>query len=160
MLKWLIITFIVLSGLMVILLGLGYLLAENEKSSTLLKNQLALEAQLQQEKLQQKRNLSEYTKIITTDDVKATPKQTNANIMALFEDTLINNLTCVTIAQCKLVTIKFKNIDCQLASNVIGVSQLKKIATQKVSLDSCPMANQLSELACQQNICTLISANK
>ena len=80
--------------------------------------------------------------------------------MALFEDTLINNLTCVTIAQCKLVTIKFKNIDCQLASNVIGVSQLKKIATQKVSLDSCPMANQLSELACQQNICTLISANK
>ncbi len=160
MLKWLIITLIALSGLMVILLGLGYLLAENEKSSTLLKNQLALEAQLQEEKLQQKRNLSEYSKIITTNDSKVTSKQTNANIMALFEDTLINNLTCVTIAQCKLVTIQFKNIDCQLASNIIGVSQLKKIATQQISLDSCPMANQPSELACQQNVCTLISTNK
>jgi len=158
--KWLIITLIVLTGLMVILLGLGYLLAENEKSTTLLKNQLAREAQLQEEKLQQKWNLSEYTKITTTDDSKTTPKQTNANIMALFEGTLINNLTCVTIAQCKLVTIKFKNIDCQLASNVIGVSQLKKIATEQVNLDSCPMANQPSELACQQNICTLISAPK
>ncbi len=158
--KWLIITLIVLSGFMVILLGLGYLLAENEKSSTLLKNQLALEAQLQQEKLQQKRNLSEYSKIITTDDSTVMSKQVDANIRQRFENTLINNLTCVTIAQCKLVTIKFKNIDCQLASNIIGVSQLKKIATEQVTLDSCPMANQQTELACQQNVCSLISVPK
>ena len=51
MAKWLTITLIVCAGLLIILLGLGYLLSENEKATTRLKNQLEQEAQLQQQKL-------------------------------------------------------------------------------------------------------------
>ena len=40
MLKWIIITGVVLLGFLTILLGLGYLLHENEKETTLLKQQL------------------------------------------------------------------------------------------------------------------------
>lgn len=151
--KWLVITLIALTTFMVILLGLGYLLSENEKSTTLLKNQLAQEAQLAQEKTRQRNNLNDYPKAVNTD--AAAQKLSDAEIIKTFENTLIKNLTCVTVAQCQVVTIKFKNIDCQLVSNVIGVSQLKKIATQTITMDTCPIVNPQGQLACQQNICTL-----
>ena len=77
--------------------------------------------------------------------------------MTKFENTLINNLTCITLAQCQVVTVKFKNIDCKLASNLIGASQLKKIATQRITMNTCPTVNPQNQLACQQNICTLVN---
>jgi len=158
MTKWLVISLITLLGFMVMLLGLGYLLSENEKATTLLKKELAQEAQLAQKKSAQSQHFNDYTKVITTaDDESTTASQRNAQVNKAFEQTLLNNLTCVTVAQCQLVTIKFNNIDCQLASNVIGAAQLKKIATQTISIDTCPIVAAESELACQQNICTLIS---
>lgn len=153
--KWLVITLIALTTFMVILLGLGYLLSENEKSTSLLKNQLAQEAQLAQEKTRQRNNLSNYPKAVNADDAAVVQKLTDAEMMKRFENTLIKNLTCVTVAQCQVVTIKFKNIDCQLTSNVIGASQLKKIATQTITMATCPIVNPKGQLACQQNICTL-----
>jgi len=158
--KWLVITLLALSVFMIILLGLGYLLAENEKASTILKDQLAQEAQLLKEKTRQGLNLSGYPRPLNAADGAAVPKQSDANVMNEFEKALINNLTCVTLAQCQVVTIKFKNIDCKLASNVIGVSQLKKIATHTITMATCPKVNPQSQLACQQNICTLISATQ
>ncbi|MFT5636171.1 MAG: hypothetical protein ACI89T_001628, partial [Cognaticolwellia sp.] len=89
--------------------------------------------------------------------VDAAPKQTNAEIMQTFETTLINNLTCVTLTQCLVVTVTFKNINCKLASNVIGASQLKKIATNTITMDSCPIVTPNSQLACQQNMCSLVN---
>tara|TARA_R110000737_G_scaffold89824_3_gene122290 strand:+ start:662 stop:1102 length:441 start_codon:yes stop_codon:yes gene_type:complete len=146
---------------MAILLGLGYLLSENEKATTLLKNQLAQEAQLAQEKIRQGTNHSDYSPMATSAaDTKLAPKVINTEIMKSFENTLINNLTCVTLAQCQVVTIQFKNISCKLASNIIGASQLKKIATQTITMNTCPSVNPPSQLACQQNICTLINTSK
>ncbi|KXJ56373.1 MAG: hypothetical protein AXW17_13710 [Colwellia sp. Phe_37] len=156
MAKWLTITLIVCAGLLIILLGLGYLLSENEKATTRLKNQLEQEAQLQQQKLEQQRNLSHYNH---SDVIEIPLPSDDKSVMKNFEKTLINNLTCVTIAQCQVLTVKFKNIDCRLASNIIGASLLKKIATKDIAIDQCPTINSAAQLACQQNICTLISAS-
>lgn len=169
MIKWLIITLVVITVFMTILLGLGYLLSENEKSSTELKNQLEHEAFAKQEEVKQRRNLSHYSQDLSVDGsvnsiAQATEKlalqSTSTEIIDRFEKTLINNLTCVSIAQCQVITVKFKNINCQLASNIIGVSQLKKIATNAVNLSTCPFISEQSQLACKQNICTLISTNE
>tara|TARA_R110002124_G_scaffold196067_4_gene363239 strand:- start:23352 stop:23825 length:474 start_codon:yes stop_codon:yes gene_type:complete len=154
MVKWLIITLIGCVGLLIILLGLGYLLSENEKSTTLLKNQLEHDAQLQQQKREQQRNISHYNH---ADDAEIPSPLHDKSVMKSFETTLINNLTCVTIAQCQVLTVRFKNIDCRLASNIIGASQLKKIATKDLIIEQCPTINSTAQLACQQNICTLIS---
>ncbi len=161
MTKWLVITLLALTGFMVIMLGLGYLLSENEKATTLLKNQLEQQAQLAQQKTDQSNALDNYTNIITTGiDSKASAKQADAKIMKSFEQTLLNNLTCMTVAQCQVESVKFKNTDCHLASNIIGVSQLKKIATEAININTCPIVPSDSQLACQQNICTFISSSK
>ena len=144
--KWLVITLFTLTCFMVILLGLGYFLSENEKATMPSKYPLAQQTQLQQKKPLLRKSISDVTKV-----------ETDANIMNNFENTLIDNLTCITLAQCQVVTVKFKNIDCKLASNVIGASQLKKIATQRINMETCPTVNMQSQLACQQNICTLIN---
>jgi hypothetical protein len=155
MAKWLAITLFSMICFMVILLGLGYLLSENEKSTAVLKVQLAQQTQLRQKKTHQRQNLNALSKAETAVD--AAPKQTNAEIMQTFETTLINNLTCVTLTQCLVVTVTFKNINCKLASNVIGASQLKKIATNTITMDSCPIVTPNSQLACQQNMCSLVN---
>jgi preprotein translocase subunit SecG len=155
MAKWLAITLFAMICFMVILLGLGYFLSENEKSTVVLKDQLAQQTQLRQKKIHQRQNLNAYSK--AEKAVDAAPKQTNAEIMQTFETTLINNLTCVTLTQCLVVTVKFKNINCKLASNVIGASQLKKIATNTITMDNCPIVTPNSQLACQQNICSLVN---
>lgn len=154
MAKWVAITLFALTCFMVILLSLGYLLSENEKSTSELKDQLAQQIQLNQKKAHQRNNLNTYN-----NDVKGdiSPRQTEAEIMKAFENSVINNLTCVTVAQCQVVTVKFKNINCALASNIIGASQLGKIATHTITMDTCPMVSSPSELACQQNMCSLVS---
>ena len=152
--KWLVITLVVLTGFMTILLGLGYLLSENEKSTTLLKKQLTQEAQLAKEKIRQGIGGSHSPFVTETANGE---KLINTEIIKAFENALVNNLTCVTLAQCEVVTVKFKNLTCKLASNVIGASQLKKIATQTITMDTCSSESQQSQLACQQNICTLIN---
>ena len=174
MAKWIAITLFTLLCFMVVLLGLGYLLSENEKSTTILKHQLEQDAQLAQKKSSQDNNIGDYPITITAADgstispqiisTKSNSKQSSkavvasdASIMQSFENTVINNLTCVTAAQCQVVSVKFKNINCQLASNMIGASQLKKIATSTINIDTCPMVTPQSQLACQQNICTLVS---
>jgi len=159
MAKWLAITLLVLICFMVILLGLGYLLSENEKATTVLKDQLAQQTRLIPNKTHQGNRLSGYSKATTAADVLV-PKQTHAEIMQKFETTLINNLTCATVAQCQVLIVKFENINCTLTSNVIGASQLKKIATDTITMDSCPIIKPQSQLACQQNICSLVSRAK
>ncbi len=155
MFKWLAITLIALLGFMVVLLGLGYLLSENEKSTTLLKNQLEQQAHFEKQRKEQSNALDNYTKIIMTGaDSETSTQNVDASSMKTFEQTLLNNLTCITVAQCKVVTVKFKNSVCQLASNVIGVSQLKKIPTHTLTMDTCPTIGSESQLSCQQNICT------
>ena len=154
MAKWVAITLFALTCFMVILLSLGYFLSENEKSTSELKEQLAQQIQLNQKKVHQQNNLKTYTNNVKAD---IAPTQTDAEIMQAFETALINNLTCVTVAQCQVVTVKFKNINCNLASNVIGVSQLSKIATHTITMDNCPSVSSPNELACQQNVCSLVN---
>lgn len=179
MTKWLIITLFTVTGFMVVLLGLGYLLSENEKTTTQLKNELALEAQLAQQKASQRKNLNDYPITVTAADgstivpqiISLKPRSslsttvsagehdsietaTDEQVMQQFENTFINNLTCVTSTQCQTITVSFKNKTCTLASNLIGASQLKKIATKRISLDNCPLENSQNPLVCQQNICT------
>ena len=155
MAKWVAISLFVLTCFMIVLLSLGYLLSENEKSTSEFKVQLAQQTQLNQEKVRQRNNLNAYT-----DEVKAdiTAMQTDSEIMQAFESTLINNLTCVTVAQCQVITVKFENINCTLARNTIGALQLSKIATHVITMDNCPSVSSSSELACKQNVCSLIDA--
>lgn len=72
-----------------------------------------------------------------------------------FQQTVINNLTCVTTQQCQVVNVIFNNISCPVAINSIGAAQLKKIPTTSIDMATCPDINKQTNISCQQNICIL-----
>ena len=159
--KWLLIIFVVLTAFMVILLGLGYLLKENEKSTTALKAQL--EQELHAENLKQERReqkaLLQYTSVAKVSQQSAShssSEKANQQVIKQFQQTVINNLTCVTTQQCQVVNVKFNNISCPVAINSIGASQLKKLPTATIDMPACSsVGEQQVNLSCQQNICRL-----
>jgi len=160
MLKWLVITIVVLAGFMAILLGLGYLLNENEKSTT------ALKAQLEQESLREKaRQASREQRTSIAAYPSPAPKTKmspqvfnvaeNMRVIEQFEKIVVGNLTCVSTSQCQIVTVDFKNNQCRVAINNIGASLLRNLNSKNSIISSCPDAAELSMLQCQQNLCTL-----
>lgn len=157
MLKWLIITLIVLAGFMTILLGLGYLLNENEKSTKILKAQLEQEIQAErakQERIQQRKTISEYRQPQAKGAPNKLLQENSLNVKA-FQQIVLNNLTCVSKTQCQVAQVQFKNTRCAVAINNIGGSLLKKLNLQTTLIPSCPNIDLQGQLSCQQNICTL-----
>ncbi|SEK99385.1 hypothetical protein SAMN05216262_104190 [Colwellia chukchiensis] len=151
MIKWLVITVVTLVGFMIILLSLGYLLKENEQATRLLQQQLMQQAQPQQSKA-----LKGQTQI-TTDNGKVSVvlAQSTDTLLQTFNETLVSNLTCVSVEQCQLLRVAFKNTTCQFASNSIGAAKLKKLATDTIEMANCTMQSS-SQLVCQQNLCQLV----
>lgn len=151
-------TVVVLAGFMVILLLLGYLLNENEKSTTILKTQLEQESQAEQqrqEKIRQRKSLTYSSQAAIAS--KAQEKQvttTNKVLIEQFEQIVINNLTCISKQQCQVALVSFKNSVCSVAINHIGASLLNKLNTKSSVISACPKAMEQSNLSCQQNICT------
>ncbi len=160
MLKWLAITVVVLAGFMAILLGLGYLLNENEKSTNVLKTQLEQASQAEQarqQRIRQRKTLNNYTEQPASF---AKPESTldiaeNIKVIEQFEQTVVSNLTCISAQQCQIAKVSFNNTDCSIAINNIGASLLKKLQTQSTIIAACPKVSPQANLSCQQNICTV-----
>lgn len=159
MLKWLMITTIVLLGFVSVLLALGYLLTENEKATTALVSQLAQQKQTGDGSAdnvthgyQQLLNNSGESLTVTIDHQILTAE--NSTVLT-FEQTVINNLTCVLDQQCLIAKVSFTNRDCVVAVNIIGASLLAKLATESEQIGSC--RNYLGEefAHCQKNTCVL-----
>lgn len=158
MLKWLLITLIVLASFMTILLGLGYLLNENEKSTTVLKTQLEQAAQAENERQERIRQRTTATDEISPPVKLIKPKMTaniagNSLLVEQFEKIVINNLTCISVQQCQVVKVNFKNANCSIAINNIGALLLKKLNNQSEIISVCPKFSEQSLLSCQKNIC-------
>ncbi len=162
MLKWLVITLIAVVGFMAILLGLGYLLNENEKATTVLKAQLeqqALAEKRRQQRVRERTSMADYSQRGEQSNKQVSKiVQPNIEVMAQFEQTVIDNLTCVSSSQCHAITVSFKNSNCTLAINAIGASLMRKINTQSSRINACPAAIENADASCQQNVCTLVSS--
>jgi hypothetical protein len=153
------ITVLVLAGFMAILLGLGYLLNENEKSTTVLKAQLEQVSQAEstrRERVRQRKTVSDDTQ---QPGKIYKPKSTsnfaeNMGVIRQFEQIVVSNLTCISLQQCQVIKVSFKNTDCSIAINNIGASLLKKLKTESKPIASCSKTSPQAQLSCQQNICT------
>lgn len=122
--KWLSITVIVLAGFLVVLLFLGYLLKENEITTTKLKIKLEQEAIQQQAKeARKKQPFSHLTKPLTTAE-KSQKK------------IIIDNQNCESDLQCFLVHTHNQAIGCIVSVNTQGAAILLKVAAQYKSSHS------------------------
>ena len=114
-LKWFIISLIVITSFLVVLLLLGYLLKENEIKVTQLKIQLEQEAFQQQHKRQQSRFNLEITETLT-----ATEKS---------QKQIIDHYTeCQSDKQCFVVQTNSPAIGCTVAVNTTGAVILLKVS--------------------------------
>lgn len=144
MLKWLLISILVLFTFIVLLLGLGYLLKENKIETT------AFKQQLEQERIEQKTRLIEKSaKPASLLSTAPLLKSTHS----IKQKILLENLTCVSKQQCVLVNIEFSDLNCLFAINTIGASLVKNTDIDKVAVGECPHYPDNSELSCQHNIC-------
>jgi hypothetical protein len=156
--KWLAITVLVLAGFTAILLGLGYLLNENEKSTTVLKAQLEQASQaekVRQERIRQRKTIADDTQqLVKNSKPKSiTDIAENIRVLGQFEQIVVSNLTCISVQQCQVAKVSFNNTDCSVAINNIGAFLLKKLETQSTMIAICPKSSPQVLLSCQQNIC-------
>jgi len=113
--KWLTITFIALAAFLIVLLFLGYLLKENEITTTKLKVQLELEAYQKQEKENRRKNMFSHM------PTSLSPLEKSQ------QETIANNLSCQTDKQCFLLHTHSKAIGCVVTVNTKGAAILLKV---------------------------------
>lgn len=157
---------------MVILLGLGYLLQENEKATTALKQQLDQQRVAEQQRQKKRRQakskhlpieLEHYkaNEINTGDSSDKIPLivETPISEQSSYQKIISENLTCVSTAQCLIVTVEFYNHDCLVAINSIGAAKLAKAkaSTENSYIESCPHYLNDMTAQCMMNICSLTS---
>ena len=152
--KWLLITAIVLVFFLMVLLGLGYLLKENEQATNQLKTKLNEESVLKQAKEARKKALfrikstNALTKKLTAVDKSR-------------QKIIDNNSSCETSKDCLLLHTNSQALGCIVAVNGIGIAILLKTASDenvsKAPAESCQQAYTLQSeliLSCQNNTCT------
>lgn len=171
MLKWLAIALIVLFGFIVVLLGLGYLLQANEKSTTALKQQLDqqrfIDQQRQKKRAQSslKPNTIEVERSISNKPsskvtlAKNTKQTIDASLQRKpnYQQIITENLTCVSSAQCLVVSVEFSNQNCLVAINRIGAVQLAKAGKVDTHIKKCTHYINDTTVQCLTNLCTLTS---
>jgi hypothetical protein len=137
-----------------VLLGLGYLLKENEATTNQLKIKLNQETRLAQEKEARKQALFRVKPINSATQKLTVFEKSQQNIIE-------NNLSCKTEKDCLVLHTNSQALGCIVAVNATGVAILLKTANeQKISneqTNGCQQAySQESslKLACQNNTCT------
>lgn len=152
--KWLLITAIVLVFFLMVLLGLGYLLKENEDSTNQLKIKLNEEAALQQAKEARKKALF---RVKTTNVLTEKIAELNKSRQKI----IANNTSCETAKDCLLLHTNSQALGCIVAVNTTGVAILLKTANDESLLqpqaDDCQQAYARQSdliLSCQNNTCT------
>lgn len=152
MYKWLTIIGIVCIGFIVVLLGLGYLLKENEVATT------ALKQKLEQENLLNNNNKNTSKAVLTFVD----NKQAESNFLNKQKNIIVSNLTCTSSAQCVIVNTKQPEFGCLVAINVIGASMLDKGMNKRSQVEvsdnyACDdyVGNKFIS-ACKANLCQIV----
>lgn len=157
MLKWLSIIVIAILSLTLVLLGLGYLLNENEKSNQAYQQQLPDKNRIIQgiEKVIEDKNanLQNSNKTYDVSVVDITKQQQRTT--ALFKQALQHNGICTVNNQCVISTVNFANTSCSVAINIIGAALLAKIDTQIMTMPSCAPLSPQVYAHCQHNTCQL-----
>jgi len=136
------------------LLGLGYLLKENEATTNQLKIKLNQEQQLAQKKEARKQALFR----VKTENF-ATQKLTS------FEQSqqkiIVNNLSCNTEKDCLVLHTNSQALGCIVAVNATGVAILLKTASEqkasKLQTNDCQQTYSQEStliLICKNNACT------
>lgn len=153
--KWLLITAIASIFFITILLGLGYLLKENEETTSQLKTKLNQEALIQQKNEARKQALFRVKPSSPTTEKLTVFEQSQQEIIR-------NNLGCNSEKDCLLLHTNNHNLGCIVAVNTKGVAILLRTATEKSEIKraehSCQQAYSqeiVPTLACQNNTCTL-----
>ena len=147
--KWLIITAVALTGFLVVLLFLGYLLKENEVRTTKLKAKLEQEAYQRQVKANRKKNFYSFSQVTLSASEKSQQK------------IIANNIDCQSDKQCFLVHTNSQSLGCIVAVNTNGAVILLKIASEiknKPSSNNCQQeyekAHNISA-QCRDNLCSI-----
>lgn len=137
-----------------VLLGLGYLLKENEETTNQLKVKLSQETLLAQEKEARKEALFRVKPVNSTTQKLTVFEKSQENIIA-------NNLSCKTEKDCLVLHTNSQALGCIVAINATGVAILLKTANEqknsKEQTNGCQQEySQRSSLvlACQNNTCT------
>jgi len=118
MLKWLGFAIIVITGFMLVLLGLGYLLKENKTETTVLKQKLDQQAYAQ--KLNQKKQ-TDRNKVASNPSLTAAEKS--------LKKIISSNLICENNKQCILFETGSKLLGCTVAVNTKGAAILIMVAS-------------------------------
>jgi len=154
MFKWLTITIIVLTGFLVVLLSLGYLLKENEVAATALKNKLDSKALIKQQKQQQ----IKYQRQQQFLDKNLSAKQKSQ------QQIIASHLSCQTSKQCLVVDTQSKALGCSVAINTLGAAILLKVAatgtqtSQSTIRDDdryCAQVSTSPSAVCENSVCLL-----
>ena len=154
--KWLSITIVVLVVLSTLMLGLGYLLKENEKEVTALK----AESEGQSQSSPDKPGVVSIDAYKHKLEIEGKMKQKLARDVAVLrgsaqaEIVIVEHLTCQDVSQCRLFDTRSLSLGCVVAVNVIGFSKLDKLTLPNKDEGCEEQIEQLS-LACHHNICSI-----
>lgn len=160
--KWLIIVLVSLLVLMMILLGLGYLLKENERETRALKAQLDQERKAEQamakkplplvlEQTPEQSLQAQYKRQLEKDLAELEYRQQD---VTQIKQIIIENLVCQEVSQCRLVDTASIDLGCVIATNTIGQSMLKAFDF-KVRDQACEERISDLSLTCHHNICSI-----
>ncbi|MDG1750493.1 MAG: hypothetical protein P8I03_02350 [Thalassotalea sp.] len=151
MIKWLTVSLFVLSIFLIILLGFGVLLNDNEKQHE------SYNRKLEKTKRQQKKSNHDenvVTTLISNANLGSNQRKESTNLAIV-----TNNLTCVSDEQCSVVSIDFVDLTCTVAVNLIGEAQLKKAVKDETTIGRCDNSIQESKAVCFDNFCSLAPRN-
>ncbi|WP_206485229.1 hypothetical protein [Thalassotalea sp. G2M2-11] len=136
--KWLIISVLVLFSFTIILLGLGSLLHENEQRVTAIKAGTSL---------------SEPQEPVT--QMASSHLTLPIKVQSTLKPIIKQNLTCVMDEQCVMVEAKFADLSCLIAINTIGAAKLARAEPDKTRAIDCPPTFDSAIARCHDNLCTL-----
>ncbi len=143
MLKWFVISLLVILVFISILLGLGKLLHDNEQRVTQVKAQRVTPQSVQQ--------VTDALADESSSDDESTALDNRQKIAEI----ITTNLTCVNDQQCVVVDAQFADVSCQLAINTIGAAILAKASLTETRMGSCPTKREHASAVCHANVCLL-----
>lgn len=145
MIKWLVITTVALSFFLSIIIGLGYLLENNEQQT----RALVTELNQQQSNNSANERQDNVTKVVREAAVLADNSITNEKVNQL----ILDNLTCISDNQCKVIYVDSQH--CQVAVNLIGASLVKKYRNESRQANICQQLQSATQAVCQDNLCQI-----
>ena len=157
LLKWVTIATIALAVITLILLGVGYMLSENEKETRALKEKID-ERAIAESKVRTRADIlaarnSSLVKPVMPKSAKPMPRLPVVDDL-LAKQVIANNLVCQDISQCELFDTGRTSLGCVVAVNGIGLSQLNRLNFGGKEAE-CEETITNVQATCHHNICSI-----